>query len=486
MLIVPAIDIIGGKCVRLSQGLYSKKKVYSDNPLSIALNFQSQGAEILNIIDLDGAFSGRPVNFAKISEIVRSLDIPVQVGGGVRSEDDLDRYFEVGVRRVILGTKALNDFAFLKRVLEKFGSDKIIVGVDVKDGKAAVNGWTETIAVDYVEFAKQMVGIGVEFVLSTDVECDGMLKTPDISIFKNLTSLGLKVFAGGGISSIESLKSLQNSFIYGAVLGKSLYENKLFLKDILKNISKKSFLAKRIIPCMDVKNGRVVKGVNFVDLADVGDPVALGMKYSNEGADELVFLDISASNEGRSILFDMVANISENVFIPFTVGGGIRSVSDIRNVLKNGADKVSINTSAVKNPDLISRAAEIFGSQCIVVAIDVKKIGDGYKVFINGGREEASLEVLDWAKEVETRGAGEILLTSIDQDGTKTGLDNVLLKKVSNAVNIPVIASGGVGSLDDFKDGFLEGGADAVLAAGIFHRGEYSISDVKKFLNLKI
>ncbi|HPU94740.1 MAG TPA: imidazole glycerol phosphate synthase subunit HisF [Candidatus Gracilibacteria bacterium] len=245
-------------------------------------------------------------------------------------------------------------------------------------------------------------------------------------------------------------------------------------------------MAKRIIPCMDVKNGRVVKGVNFVDLADVGDPVALGMKYSNEGADELVFLDISASNEGRSILFDMVANISENVFIPFTVGGGIRSVSDIRNVLKNGADKVSINTSAVKNPDLISRAAEIFGSQCIVVAIDVKKIGDGYKVFINGGREEASLEVLDWAKEVETRGAGEILLTSIDQDGTKTGLDNVLLKKVSNAVNIPVIASGGVGSLDDFKDGFLEGGADAVLAAGIFHRGEYSISDVKKFLNLKI
>ncbi len=257
-------------------------------------------------------------------------------------------------------------------------------------------------------------------------------------------------------------------------------------------------LTKRIIPCLDVKEGRVVKGVRFLGLRDAGDPVEIAKVYDAAGADELVFLDITASFEERRILLDLVEKTAQNIFMPFTVGGGVRNIQDIRDLLNAGAEKVSINTAAVKNPDLITEAAARFGSQCIVVAIDAKscypvqksrvnrQTGNGqtkkWQVYINGGRTLTELEAIDWAKDAQRQGAGEILLTSMDYDGTKDGFDLELTKKIAEAVNIPVIASGGAGRLEHFYDVLVSGFADAALAASVFHYGEFSIKEVKEYL----
>jgi len=243
-----------------------------------------------------------------------------------------------------------------------------------------------------------------------------------------------------------------------------------------------NYLAKRIIPCLDVKDGRVVKGVNFVGLRDAGDPVEAAVRYNEEGADELTFLDITASNEERDTIVDIVKEVAKEVFIPLTVGGGIRKLEDIYKLLNVGCDKVSINSSAVKNPDFINEGAKRFGSQCIVVAIDVKQVAPKkWNVFVKGGREDTGLDAVEWAKEVVDRGAGEILLTSMDADGTKAGFDIEITKTISELVNVPVIASGGAGKMEHFKEVF-ENSADAALAASIFHFKEIDIIDLKKYL----
>jgi cyclase len=249
--------------------------------------------------------------------------------------------------------------------------------------------------------------------------------------------------------------------------------------------SVKNSLKKRIIPCLDVKDGRVVKGINFVQLRDAGDPVSVAEAYDKQGADEIIFLDITASHEKRPILLDIVKATAEKVFMPLTVGGGISSIEDIRELLNAGADKVSLNSSAIKNPKLITEAANRFGSQCIVVAIDAKKNGKSWDVYINGGRIKTDKDVINWVKEVEKLGAGEILLTSMDADGTKDGYDIALTDAVSKAVNIPVIASGGAGNLQNFADVFLKTKADAALAASVFHYGELTVAQVKNFLKEK-
>ncbi len=241
-------------------------------------------------------------------------------------------------------------------------------------------------------------------------------------------------------------------------------------------------LTKRIIPCLDIKNGRTVKGVNFVDLRDAGDPVELAAIYAQEGADELVFLDISATEEKRRTLAELVYHVAEKVNIPFTVGGGISSVEDVDLLLKNGADKVSINSSAVKRPELINELVAKFGSQCVVVAIDAKQIDSNWKVHLVGGKVPTDIHLFDWAKEVEDRGAGEILFTSMDHDGTKNGFANKALAKLSALVNIPIIASGGAGAISHFTDTFTRGKADAALAASIFHFKEIAIKDLKEAL----
>jgi len=241
-------------------------------------------------------------------------------------------------------------------------------------------------------------------------------------------------------------------------------------------------LTKRIIPCLDIKDGRVVKGVRFVSLRDAGDPVEVAKMYDQSQADELVFLDITASFEKRKTLIDLVKKVAENIYMPFTVGGGIRDVDDIRDLLNAGADKVSMNTAAVKCPELIGEASKKFGSQCIVVAIDAKKAVSGWQVYINGGRTPVDLDAVEWAKKAQELGAGEILLTSMDFDGTKDGYDLELTKKITSGVTIPVIASGGAGTLGHFYDVLTEGGADAALAASLFHYQELSVTQVKQYL----
>lgn len=242
-------------------------------------------------------------------------------------------------------------------------------------------------------------------------------------------------------------------------------------------------LAKRIIPCLDVDNGRVVKGVKFEDIRDAGDPVEIARRYDEQGADEITFLDITASHQGRDTTLHTVERMASQVFIPLTVGGGVRTVQDIRNLLNAGADKVSINTAAVFNPEFVGEAAERFGSQCIVVAIDAKKVGEGrWEIFTHGGRKPTGLDAVAWAKKMEGLGAGEILLTSMDQDGVKSGYDLGVTRAISEAVRIPVIASGGVGNLQHLADGILDGKADAVLAASIFHFGEYTVPEAKAYL----
>lgn len=241
-------------------------------------------------------------------------------------------------------------------------------------------------------------------------------------------------------------------------------------------------LARRIIPCLDVDKGRVVKGVNFVGIRDAGDPVEIAKRYNDQGADEITFLDITASHEERETTVHMVEAIAEQVFIPLTVGGGIREIADIRNMLNAGADKVSINSAAVYNPDFVRAAADKFGSQCIVVAIDAKQVDDHWEIFTHGGRKPTGINAVEWAVKMADFGAGEILLTSMDRDGVKTGFDLGVTKAISDAVNIPVIASGGVGNLDHLVDGVKLGGADAVLAASIFHFGEYTVQQAKEHM----
>ncbi|MDY7577753.1 imidazole glycerol phosphate synthase subunit HisF [Herbaspirillum sp. RTI4] len=243
-------------------------------------------------------------------------------------------------------------------------------------------------------------------------------------------------------------------------------------------------LAKRIIPCLDVTSGRVVKGVNFLELRDAGDPVEIARRYDEQGADEITFLDITASSDGRDLILDIIEAVASQVFIPLTVGGGVRTVEDVRRLLNAGADKVGINTSAVTNPQLVADAASKYGSQCIVVAIDAKRSSDGrWQVFTHGGRNATGLDAVEWAQKMALLGAGEILLTSMDRDGTRSGFDLALTRAVSDAVEIPVIASGGVGGLQDLADGIKLGHADAVLAASIFHFGQHTVGEAKQFMS---
>lgn len=246
-------------------------------------------------------------------------------------------------------------------------------------------------------------------------------------------------------------------------------------------------LAKRLIPCLDVENGRVVKGVNFVNIKDAGDPVEISKRYNDAGADEITFLDITATSDGRDTTYHTVEKIAKSIFIPLTVGGGVRKIEDIRNLLNAGADKVGINSAAITNPDLVNEAAARFGNQCIVVSIDAKRVlradgSVGFEIFTHGGRKPTGIDAIEWAKQMTERGAGELLVTSMDGDGTRSGYDLQLTKTISSQVNIPVIASGGVGNLQHLADGVLLGGADAVLAASIFHFGDYTIEQAKEFM----
>jgi cyclase len=301
-----------------------------------------------------------------------------------------------------------------------------------------------------------------------------MLQGPAIELYQEVMKAfpQLHLIASGGVSSNDDIARLQQAGIPSVVFGKAFYEGRLAFES----------MAKRIIPCLDVKDGMTVKGTNFVNLRAAGDPVELGKAYSQAGADELVFLDITASHEGRKTFTDMVSRVASEINIPFTVGGGINELSDVDRLLGAGADKVSVNSAALRHPELIDQITSRYGSQVCVCAIDARLDADGWHCYVKGGRERVERGLFEWAREVEQRGAGEILFTSMNHDGVKNGYANEALARLSDELSIPVIASGGVGKLEHFAEGILEGEADAVLAASVFHFGELTIREVKEYM----
>ena len=485
MEIIPAIDIIGGKCVRLVRGDFKLKKVYSSNPLKIAQLFQKAGLRKLHLIDLEGAKAGKIKNWKTIEKIAKNTNLSLQVGGGFRKEKDIKQLLDLGFHQVTLGTIAVRQPEKSKKFLKKFGKEKIVVDVGVKNGEIYFRGWQERTKKDIDSFLKDLIKLGVKTIICTDIERDGTLKGPNFSFYKKLISKfpKLEIIASGGIRNIRDLKKLFKTGLSGAIIGKAIYENKISLDDL------KSMTEKKIIPCLDCKiwQGKwsVVKGIKFEKLRFAGDPVKLAKKYSQEGADELAMLDISASQEKRKPFFDLVKRVAGVINIPLVVGGGIGSISDIEKLLKAGANKVSLNTAIVKNPKFLNQAVKKFGSEKIVAAIDAKKQGQSWKVCILGGTKITNLDAIKWAKEVKRRGAGELLPTSKDKDGTKEGYDLALLRKLKEATNLPVIASGGAGKKEHFLEAFKKGKADAALAASLFHFGEIKIPELKKYLRQK-
>ena len=494
MLLIPAIDLKEGKCVRLRQGRMDDDTVFSDDPVAVAGKWVAAGAKRIHLVDLDGAFAGKPVNANIIKAIVAAFpDVPVQIGGGIRDEETIQAYLDAGVEYVIIGTKAVNEPHFVSNMALEYPRH-IIVGLDAKDGKVAIDGWSKLSKHDVIDLAKHFEADGVEAIIYTDISRDGMMQGVNVEATARLArAIKIPVIASGGITNIDDIKALgavAHEGIMGAITGRAIYEGTLDFAEAEKLAESYlcvMSLAKRIIPCLDVDNGRVVKGVKFVDIRDAGDPVEVARRYDREGADEITFLDITATHDNRDTIVHVVEQVASEVFIPLTVGGGIRTLDDIRRMLNAGADKVGINSAAVSNPEFVREAALRFGSQCIVVAMDAKKVSqpdeaDRWEIFTHGGRKATGIEAIGWAKKMVEYGAGEILLTSMDRDGTREGFDLPLTRAISEAVTVPVIASGGVGNLDHLAEGVIEGKADAVLAASIFHFAEYTIQQAKEHM----
>lgn len=488
--IIPAIDLKDKKVVRLYQGDFNSSQIYSQDPLSIARRFMKQGMDWIHVVNLDGALTSnflKTPNFKLILdliELVKRWGGKIQIGGGIRTEEIFNFLSEKGVNRIIVGTIALKDEETLKKLI-KISKEKLTVGLDSYNGKLKIKGWTENSGDDLFSTFQKLQELGINKFIITDTNRDGSLEGPNFQIYQEINrykNKETKIIASGGISNISDVKKVL-SFSEGVIIGKALYTNRISKEDLetLIRSYRVTKLAKRIIPCLDVKDGRVVKGVNFSNLKDKGEPSEFAQYYNLEKADELVFLDISATLEERNMMYEVVKNVSEKINIPFTVGGGIKTVQDAIKLIKAGAEKVCINSAAVENPEIIKRCAERLGSQAVMVAIDAKKNGSSWEVYIRSGTKATGLDAIKWAKEVVRRGAGEILATSIDRDGTKKGYDLALVRSISKSVKVPVIASGGAGRLEDFYDA-INAGAEAVLAASLFHNNQIGIIELKKYL----
>lgn len=483
MLIIPAIDLLNGQCVRLNQGDYSHINQYSSDPIAVAKQFKNDGAKHLHIIDLDGAKAGTPINWQTIIKIYQATKLSIQVGGGIRSYQDAAMYLNAGIEKVIFGTSAINNIDAIKTTIANFGATRVIAALDIKNSAIAIHGWQQQAAVSVAEFISTLKAMDISTVIVTDTSKDGMLSGPNFQLMNEMKQYNLNLIAAGGMHEVADLVALKKLGIAGAIVGKAVYENKINLAEAIKQLSTTNELAKRIIPCLDIKNNSVVKGTHFKNLTTVGDPIALGKFYSEQGADELVFLDITATNESRKNQTGLAANVAAQINIPFTIGGGIHSLQDINDLLMAGADKVAIGTAAVNKPDLIEQAALQFGSQCIVISLDVKKHQDNWLVYTHGGSNRTTINALSFAKTLEGLGAGELLINSLDRDGTQQGYDLELLASINNAVTIPVIASSGAGTKTDFLKAFSQANVAAVLAASVFHSQTIRINDLKQYLS---
>lgn len=477
--LIPAIDLIDGKCVRLTKGDYDQKTVYNEDPVAQAREFERLGFHRLHVVDLDGAKSKHVVNDHVLRAITEATGLVVDFGGGIKTEEDLEKAFRAGASMVTVGSIAVTHPDLFLSWIDKYGADKIILGADVRNGKISINGWKEDSQEDLLPFLRRYIDHGVRNVLCTEISKDGTLSGPATELYRRIMAAypQLHLIASGGVASTEDISTLDAAGIPAVVFGKAYYEGRIDTDKLLPR-----GLAKRIIPCLDVKDGETVKGTNFVNLRSAGDPVELGKAYSDAGADELVFLDITASFEGRKTFTEMVERVAREINIPFTVGGGINELKDVERLLHAGADKVSVNSAALRHPQLIDEITNKFGSQVCVCAIDARLDDDGWHCYVKGGRERTERGLFEWAKEVADRGAGEILFTSMNHDGTKNGFANEALAQLSDELPIPIIASGGAGTREHFRDVFVKGKADAALAASVFHFCEISIQDLKTYL----
>src|SRR5918995_1873905 len=443
--LLPAVDIKGGQAVQLVQGVDGSEKRFGD-PVEAALRWQEAGAEWIHLVDLDAAF-GHGHNRELQARIVGTLDIQVEMSGGIRDDESLEAAMAAGCRRVNIGTAALEQPEWCARAIATYG-DRVAVGLDVRGTTLAARGWTRDGG-DLYETLARLDSEGCARYVVTDVNKDGMLQGPNLQLLRDVCAATDKpVVASGGVTTLADIEALMGLVPEG------------------------------------VDGGRVVKGINFTELRDAGDPVELARTYDAEGADELTFLDISASHEGRATTMEVVSRCAEEVFIPLTVGGGVSSVDDVDRLLRAGADKVAVNTAAIHRPALVAEIADRFGNQVLVLSVDARRASgtdSGFEVTTHGGRTSSGLDALEWAARAAGLGAGEILLNAMDADGTQDGFDLDLIRAVRREVTIPVIASGGAGRTEHFAPA-VDAGADAVLAATVFHFGTLRIGEVKQAL----
>jgi cyclase len=480
MDVIPSLDLLGGQVVRLLHGDFAKVTAYGD-PESVLDSLDVPRGSRLHIVDLEASRSGRPVEL----DVVRRLaqrDLHVQVGGGIRSLADARAWIDAGATKVVIGTVAADSPAILGEIVDALGAERVIAAIDVRDGVVRVNGWESDARATLAEVLARVEELGIAEALITDINKDGAMRGPSFALYRSLKTK-LRIIASGGVSTLGDVVSLSRIPSVGAcVIGRALLDGRIKLDEARARVARPNAIPERIIPCLDVRDGRVVKGVNFVDIRDAGDPVECAARYEAEGADELVILDISATDANRTTALETVHRVSESLFIPLTVGGGVRTIEDFRALLRAGADRVAINTAALRNPQLIADCAREFGVQAVVLSCDAKRIGDHFEAMVRSGKESSGVDAVTWCKEAEELGTGEILLTSVDRDGTNAGYDIELLRAVTSVVRISVIASGGAGSLEHFRDAIEAGGARAVLAASLFHDRRLSIGDVKRFL----
>ena len=488
MDVIPSIDLLEGGAVRLGRGEFTLVQKYGA-PEEVLDSLDIERGSRLHVVDLEASRSGRPIE----TEIVRKLarrDLRLQVGGGIRSADHARTWLNCGAERLVVGTAAAESPDFLRGLVEKFGADRIIPAVDVRDGVVRVEGWQRSASESMASILARVQTLGIGEILVTDIDRDGAMRGPSFALYRRLRALTpLRILASGGVASVNDIVSLARlGNVSGCVIGKALLDRRMSLAEANARAATPNAIPERIIPCLDVRDGRVVKGTRFLNLRDSGDPVECAIRYEAEGADELVMLDVSATDEGRRTALETVRRVAESIFIPLTVGGGVRSVEDFRALLRSGADRVAINTAAMTNPQLIADCAREFGVQAVVLSCDAlrasgeRRAASGFEAVVRSGKQPTGIDAVEWCKHAEALGAGEILLTSVDRDGTSEGFDLELLRAVSGSVKIGVIASGGAGRREDFRDAIECGGARAVLAASLFHERRLSIGEVKAFL----